>query len=418
MQRQYTLADPFRLPAKSEGSFHGQLFRQKGKWKHKWAKEHFVIQHNVLLTCTKQEPFLVKVCIPLKNIVSVELKDTGRKNEARKVFEVKYIEAARKSKEKFATILCLAASPSEAEEWIANLKKFRDRATAGPVDYVIRENVEVALRELHDALKNSGLYQLVSRLSAAVANDEMSRVRQAFWMWRQHQMNENAKEERKKFDKGLADAAEEVKVAKEAGAIVEAAAKRLARLGRFLEKLSILVNSKRHLALMALKRKTDLQYTEKTANEVQSVMISAMMVEHQISANRHVQWRKKRIIFALEMPFKRGMREAFSALKTGSYMLQKIKEMRSHAMLNLFRAKAAAERQKIEMAISKWKAISTLQQRQEDAMKALFQSRRRWDLHLALRRWNAACIIRNQRDIRACKLLDSLHQHHEHRLTR
>lgn len=415
------MAAPFRLPHKSEYAHRGRLLRAKGRWKRKWAQEHFIIQHNVLLTCTKEEPFLVKVCIPLKNIQSVEpLKTRGKKSsEPGRFFEIKYIQAARKGKERFAVMQCQAATAAEAQEWIGTIKRFRDRASSPAtalVDFVVRENAEAAILQLHDAMKNSGLYQIVTRLCSAVSAEETDRIKAAFWKLRQNQMMGNLSKEKKEFEKGLKKAGEEVVVAQAAGAIQEAAAKRLARLGYFIQKLFSLVNSKRHLALMDLKRKTDLQYTQKTANDVQEVMLNALVVEHAMSANRQIQWRKKRMAVALESPFRRVLKEAFMTIDARGHIIETMKRLRHRAMMSLLRSRIADEKQTLTTTVSIWKTTTALQQRQSEAMKSLFLSRRKWDLHLAMRRWNAACICKNQKDIRACQILESMVRNHEQRV--
>lgn len=316
---------------------------------------------------------------------------------------------------------CQAATAAEAEQWMATLKKFRDRAlsaTNALVDYVARENAEAAICQLHSAIKNSGLFQIITRLSSSVNAEEGDRLRHAFWVLREHQLNTTLRKEQEQFKKGLEMAEQEVKVAKQAGSIQEAAAKRLAKLGLLLQRLSMLADSKRHLAFIEFKKKVDLLHTEKTAKDVKEIMVNALIVEHSHSANQQLQWRRRRIAFALRRPVTRMIAEAFMTIKTRGQIIQTAEKMRRYAMLNLFSLKASQDRLTLASAVPKWKGIINLQQRQEEGMKALFLSRKRWDLHLALRRWNASCIIRNQKDIRACRIIQSAIQRHEQKLIR
>lgn len=226
------------------------------------------------------------------------------------------------------------------------------------------------------------------------------------------------KKEQEEFEKGLTRAEEQVKVARTMGAAEQAAAQRLTRLGHFLQKLSILADSKRHLALMEMKRRTDLLYTQTTASAVKEMLVASSVIEHNLHAQRHIRLRKSRMAFALEKPLKRLKKEALLTIEARGHAIQKIKSMRQDGFASLLMARAAQEKQIMTVAVSKWRTLTSLEQRRAEAMRGLFLSRRRWDLHSVLRRWNAACIVRNQKDVRACKVLESMVSSHQQRQLR
>lgn len=394
---EWTLTDQYQLPDFKSYTLRGQLHRLKGRWKKKWESEWVLVQSNILLTCTREEPYLVNLCIPLRNIQGVE-RGSGS------FLDLRYVRATRRQRLEVAVTRFRANSPAEADNVVRALRTHWQAAQRSAVllgDFVERSCAENKIQSLYDTVKNGALKQLATRLSNAVSLNRQLCLRGVLFALKNMSCKAVCAARVAACEAATADAA------------AAARAERLAAgSGAVVLALMAFVRSRRQAAFLYFKRKIDSLRFDALTRATRSILVDTLATNQEHVARQYVMLREQRLGTALRLPFQRIIQEAFFRFRDQSYMMATCSVLRSSALRAIVSDRIAEQRQRLVKVVCNWKYIVRIHALREQALKSFLLARSDAVRSQCVHVWKVACAMRSEKDFRAIQTLADLFSRH------
>eukprot|EP01054_Gregarina_sp_Poly1_P010381 Gregarina_sp_Poly_1__10380@NODE_743_length_6482_cov_29_105846_g554_i0_p1_GENE_NODE_743_length_6482_cov_29_105846_g554_i0NODE_743_length_6482_cov_29_105846_g554_i0_p1_ORF_typecomplete_len1066_score147_82PH/PF00169_29/2_4e07PH_13/PF16652_5/0_1_NODE_743_length_6482_cov_29_105846_g554_i0873284 len=380
---QRPLPPSWRVP--DSGTYKGYLFRYKGKWKKQWAKELFTIQHNVVLICPKETPFLIKHCIPLINIIKVD----PDSNDSLK-FTITYLAPLKKGRSRAEEILCRAETAAECSDWVSQLTNAQRRALLkkNPIaDFIERDAAEKTLRSAYRNLRGAGGHILASVAAQVIQINRERNLRDAFTIWRSWAQ----KDKLKAADKKLAAVETEVKektMKLEADLrVAQTHAKKERTMFLAVDRLKNYQRFLLHLSLMRLKRNADAFVTENMAAGAASLMQFNWRKQAEYLAQDLVTYRAKKLKNLITGLRYSRLKDAFHRMRVFGTLSHQTNVYRDQALFALVMQQADAHSMQKRFVFEKWKSYQALAIKQEEGLLRALQIEQRRQLAGIVKLW-------------------------------
>eukprot|EP00914_Ancora_sagittata_P017087 GHVO01033735.1.p1 GENE.GHVO01033735.1~~GHVO01033735.1.p1 ORF type:complete len:1125 (+),score=150.32 GHVO01033735.1:149-3376(+) len=385
----------------------GVLMRQKGHWKYKWAKEIFVLQAACLITGSRDSPFLVKLCIPVKNIQRIE--EVNDKEPCK--FVIQYLAADKGGVSKVVMEHCRANNEEERSRWVNELRQRQMQAVTqheSLMDVVSRDNADATIRELHDAMRAAGIFGISTRLGNLMNSKNSANLMDAFHRIRLYTDDKKHQSVAEDFNRQISVTKREVEQTREdlkdelklLGRDKQAQLAAQIILGLRHRKMA---NAFRHLA-----RQVSKQYTATTIFGAQKVLQGSLCDQHDDYSKQVVWWRKILLTKALDYPYRRLMKDYLMSLKVGAAVKGNKRIICTQRMDSLIDIINIREREMVSRCLLRWRGESVRREKQMDAVSGLVT---RWvtkSSAAALSQWRAYTFATDLRQRAGFKILRGL----------
>eukprot|EP00917_Polyrhabdina_sp_WS-2016_P023236 GHVP01050271.1.p1 GENE.GHVP01050271.1~~GHVP01050271.1.p1 ORF type:complete len:995 (-),score=151.64 GHVP01050271.1:61-3009(-) len=362
----------FKLPAPGDYSHRSQIYRLKGSWSKKWSKELLIVQHNVLLTCSKESPFLVKLCIPLKNIQSISPQKDGKKKEAQNIVLVDYIEAGKKATPHLTSMKVRTETDRERSDLISKLETFKTKAMQSEgslMDYVVRENAEVMIKNMHTIMKNSGQNNTVLRVYNMLKEKNHNHKMEAFYLLKLNWQSDIVKKERAAAEKKKAEAEAEAKKLKSetTAELNQKEIQKRSQLAVF--KLSNLFASKQSSYMRSILWGSELVKTKNLAERTGTLMTNTMIDQTEDYAKQLIFWRKVLMARSLARVFNRTTQTVLLELRIKMSLNSTGKQLLAKGLQIMMISRKLRAKKDLLVGLAAWREYSSAASQKELRLK-------------------------------------------------
>eukprot|EP00918_Siedleckia_nematoides_P008810 GHVU01019330.1.p1 GENE.GHVU01019330.1~~GHVU01019330.1.p1 ORF type:complete len:513 (+),score=93.37 GHVU01019330.1:798-2336(+) len=394
--KDYELPSKYQLPPAADCSMQGELYRQTTKGLIKsWTREVVMVQQNLLLACSNRNPCLVRVCVPLRNVATIE-KNASPKEPT--VFEIAYVEAGSSVKGQPAVMRLKADTPGEMEQWVRKLTTFRKIAVAKGREggaFVTLSDAQNAMKELHNSVRNSALYSLCITSSNSMLTKQTLSME---WAWRklQNEIRDKAVIA-KEAELGQKELEAQEELGKQEARNEKTRAEGSVKTGLNILVRAIELNMRRTLQTFSsnVERRSQVLH-----RQVSGQLLSELVKESEIGAARRViDWRKRHLKSGLERAFSRVLRSSFTTLKLHDSFEKRRREQIATTVGVALVHRRQRDVNAMQATLHQWHSTAARMGRQQEAVAQIYSFRRRGALSGAIHAWLTETLVLQHRQV-------------------
>ncbi|KAH0478063.1 MAG: hypothetical protein KVP17_002110, partial [Porospora cf. gigantea B] len=412
--RRHVLPSRWQLPESQSRVKSGPVKRLRRTVRRKWNSEKLVLQHGLLISMAQESPPLIQVSFSLMSLSLV-----GMWKKRPLCFEVHYSIPTKKGhKTKTRVVVFMVESASECQKWILEIQKHQRLGVLDSQneEFVSMAAAEMKVSELHDALRNGGLFAVVSRTVNLLDCHMTISLRDAFHILRLHCSNKKRQQESASLAGQLKVALVRTETAEHTAKTAELAAHLKTRFQRFaihVERMELRLLRAGWVTLLRNMLRTQSRRLMAGTKAVVDGLVETQLA---IVASRTVQGRRKHLKYVIDRAYLRQVGDAFHLIRAyGALAARGRNKAKLQCMDIMLRKRELKQRLIAANTVAKWN-LEANRRRQEDTVMLRLISRAT-PCRAALRRWCLAAIRLSEVDRRVVQSLDNVAERVRNRLT-
>ncbi|KAH0478062.1 MAG: hypothetical protein KVP17_002110 [Porospora cf. gigantea B] len=362
----------------------------------------------------QESPPLIQVSFSLMSLSLV-----GMWKKRPLCFEVHYSIPTKKGhKTKTRVVVFMVESASECQKWILEIQKHQRLGVLDSQneEFVSMAAAEMKVSELHDALRNGGLFAVVSRTVNLLDCHMTISLRDAFHILRLHCSNKKRQQESASLAGQLKVALVRTETAEHTAKTAELAAHLKTRFQRFaihVERMELRLLRAGWVTLLRNMLRTQSRRLMAGTKAVVDGLVETQLA---IVASRTVQGRRKHLKYVIDRAYLRQVGDAFHLIRAyGALAARGRNKAKLQCMDIMLRKRELKQRLIAANTVAKWN-LEANRRRQEDTVMLRLISRAT-PCRAALRRWCLAAIRLSEVDRRVVQSLDNVAERVRNRLT-